>query len=67
MKYAIPAYILSAGAALAHTGHTAAVAQGDAHWLSQPDHLVVVGLAIVAAGMAVRHVFAVRRSARQQA
>lgn len=53
MKYATLAYVLSAGAALAHTGHEAAMIQGDAHWLSQPDHaaVVIAGLALVNLGL----------------
>ncbi len=44
-------YLASAGVALAHPGHAGAADQ--AHWLTQPDHAVIVlailGLAAVAA------------------
>ena len=42
MKKAIFAYILTAGAALAHPGHDAASVDGSAHWLTQTDHIAVL-------------------------
>ena len=44
MKKLLIAYFATATAALAHPGHDAAVVEGQAHWLTQPDHIVVVGL-----------------------
>jgi hydrogenase/urease accessory protein HupE len=48
---------LMPGAALAHTGHEAAVVHGDAHWVIQGDHLLVVAalgaVASVVVGYAV--------------
>lgn len=49
MKHAITAYVLSATAALAHGGHEAATLQGEVHWLTQVDHLVVLVLGGLAA------------------
>ncbi len=48
MKHALTAYILSAGAALAHAGHDEAVVYGDAHWLTTGDHVIVL---ILGAGL----------------
>ena len=76
MKHAISAFfsgagLLSAGAALAHGGHEAAVVQGDAHWLMQGDHLAVLGLVVLFAGLVVglvgRRVIPARRAQRRQA
>ena len=65
MRFAIPAVFLGTGTAMAHSGHEAAVVQGEAHWLTQGDHLAVVVLALLAAGFTVRH--ALRRRTRQKA
>jgi len=54
MKHAITIYLLSAGAALAHGGHEEALAQGDVHWLTSPDHAIVLGLAGFALGLVAR-------------
>ncbi|WP_095590906.1 hypothetical protein [Actibacterium ureilyticum] len=67
MKHATIAYLLGAGAALAHGGHEAAVTEGAGHWLRQPDHLVVLGLAVLAAGLGVRRLLRARRARRQEA
>lgn len=56
MKYAIWAYILSAGAALAHGGHEEAVVMGDAHWFTTGDHVIVLVLAAFVAGLGARPV-----------
>lgn len=54
MKYlAIVAYLLSATAALAHGGHEKAWAEGDVHWLTSADHLVLLVLGAVAAGIVI--------------
>lgn len=60
MKHAVMIYLLSAGAALAHGGHEEAVLQGDAHWLTSGDHVIVLMLAAFAIGSCVRSV--VRRA-----
>ena len=72
MKHAISAFfsgagLLSAGAALAHGGHEAAVVQGDAHWLMQGDHLAVLALGVVCVGLVGRRVITARRAQRRQA
>ncbi len=62
MKYAMTVYILSAGAALAHGGHEAAVTEGYSHWFTSGDHMVVLVLAAFAAGLGLREVIrALRR------
>lgn len=61
MKHAFAAYVLSASAALAHEGHEAAVTQGDLHWLTQPDHLVVLALGAAVAALTVMRVVRERR------
>lgn len=66
MKYAVFLYILSAGSALAHGGHEAAVTQGDAHWLLQVDHVVVLALVLAMGRLVVRRVSAERRKARRE-
>lgn len=56
MTRIIVAVSLSLGAALpalAHPGHVEALTQGEAHWLTQPDHLIVVALAALACGLAL--------------
>ena len=72
MKHAISAFfsgvgLLSAGAALAHGGHETAVVQGDVHWLMQGDHLAVLGLVVLFAGLVGRRVITARRAQRRQA
>lgn len=47
MKYAFPAFLLTATAAMAHDGHDAALGGGAAHWLLSPLH--GVGVLAVAA------------------
>ena len=54
MKHAITAYALTASAALAHGGHSDALLNGPTHWLRAGDHLLVLGLAILAAGLGLR-------------
>ena len=69
MKYALPAFLLSTaystGAAMAHEGHAAA-ANGTAHWLGQADHLVVVGLGVLAVAIVARLVQDATRRTRQK-
>jgi len=48
MKKTLTAYFASTGAALAHSGHVEAVVQGEAHWLTEVNHLAVVIPAVVA-------------------
>jgi len=49
------ALLATAGAAAAHSGHDAAVTEGAAHWLRDPDHWIVLALgALVAAELARR-------------
>ena len=67
MKYAIPAYILSASAAFAHSGHDAAVYEGLVHWITQSDHLVVVGLGVLVGALAFGRKVMMRRAKRQEA
>ena len=58
-------WLASAGAALAHPGHDAAVAEGAAHWLTTPSHWIVLALAaLVATEIARRAVRALRRKRR---
>ena len=46
LKLATPlALIATAGAALAHPGHDAAVSLGTAHWLTEWSHWIVLALA----------------------
>lgn len=54
MRYAIAAYMLTATAALAHSGHAEADALGQAHWLLQPDHQAVVALGLLVAVLLAR-------------
>ncbi|SMX27926.1 hypothetical protein TRP8649_02038 [Pelagimonas phthalicica] len=67
MKHAIIALLLSANAAAAHQGHEAAIVEGDSHWLTQGDHLVIVALAAIASAMAARRLVSAWRGARQKA
>lgn len=53
MKKTVLAYALMAQAAAAHSGHEAAIVAGEAHWLTEADHLVVVVFAIALAGLVV--------------
>ena len=62
MKKAITAYVLSASAALAHGGHEAALVQGEAHWLTAPDHLAVLVLAGLLVGGVLAGALRARRS-----
>lgn len=64
MKKAIIAFVATATAAQAHTGHEAAVTQGEAHWLTQGDHLAVLALAGLVVGFALRPLLA-RMQVRQ--
>jgi len=58
-------WLASAGAALAHPGHDAAIAEGAAHWFSTPSHWIVLALAALAATeIARRAVRALRRKRR---
>ncbi|WP_116132257.1 hypothetical protein [Tropicimonas sp. IMCC34043] len=61
MKRFVAGLIALPAPALAHPGHGAA---GSGHWLTQPDHLAVIALAVLAAplaiGMAARAVTALR-------
>lgn len=63
MKHAMTAYMLSASAALAHSGHEEAVAMGDTHWLTTGDHLIVVVLAVSGLVLGLRLVLR-KRAAR---
>ncbi len=65
MKHAFTAYILSAGAALAHAGHDEAVVHGDAHWLMTGDHVIVLILGAGLLGMGAYRL--IRRLARKRA
>ncbi len=59
------ALLASAGAALAHPGHDAAVAEGAVHWLLQPSHWIVLALgALVITELARRGLRALRRARR---
>ena len=66
MKHAFLAYLVTASAAVAHPGHEAAFVQGDAHWLSQPDHAVVIALGAALAILAAVGVAAKRRRAARE-
>lgn len=61
MKHAITVFFLSAGAALAHGGHEAAVVQADAHWLTTGDHVILLLLAGIAVGLIARPVLRLLR------
>jgi len=39
MKQSFAIFLMSTGAAMAHPGHGA---QTEAHWLSEPDHLIAL-------------------------
>lgn len=54
MKKVLFAYLATTAAAQAHGGHAEAALQGEAHWLTQPDHMVVIGaaLCLLALGLA---------------
>lgn len=67
MKHAMTIYALSTGVALAHGGHDAALREGDAHWLTQGDHLIVLALLALAAGLGLRRALRARRARRQEA
>lgn len=57
MKKSVIAYLLTAGAAMAHPGHVEAVAYGEAHWLTQGDHLAAIaglGLVVLAGALRLR-------------
>lgn len=62
LKYTLPAFILSASAAAAHSGHEEAVVQGDVHWLSQADHLTVAVLSAATVGLLLRRAVQVKRA-----
>ncbi len=47
---------LSASPAFSHPGHEAAIRDGDAHWLTQTDHLVIVLLAAALVALVVAQV-----------
>lgn len=64
MKHAILVYLLSGGAALAHAGHDAAVIEGDAHWLTTGDHVIVLVLVGLACGLGLRAALRRVRAAR---
>jgi hypothetical protein len=65
MKYFTIAYLAGASAASAHSGHPEAAA-GQAHWLTQGDHAVILilGGALVALGVG-RWSFKRLRAARE--
>ncbi len=65
MKKVVTAYVLTAGAALAHPGHEAALTHGDAHWLMAWDHLAVVGTASVLIALVAAGIRFSKRKARQ--
>jgi hypothetical protein len=62
MKYAPIAYVLTAGAALAHGGHGEISAN---HWLAEGDHIVVVALTAGVVGFGLRALMG-RRKGRAQ-
>lgn len=52
--FALVAYVLSATAAFAHGGHEKAWVEGDVHWLTSADHLVLLVLGAGSAGIVIR-------------
>lgn len=52
MKHVIIAYLAGASVAFAHPGHPEA-AEGQAHWLTQADHSVILGLGLALAALGI--------------
>jgi hydrogenase/urease accessory protein HupE len=65
LRTSAAAFLATAGMASAHPGHEAAVAQGLAHWLTDPAHWAVLALGAVVLAEIGRRV--VRRVARRRA
>ena len=51
MKKTLIAYAMTTGAVAAHPGHDTPALEGQAHWLSQADHVAVIALIAVLAGV----------------
>ncbi len=67
LRPSILALLASTGAALAHPGHDAAVADGAAHWFTQPDHWIVLALVALVITEGARRVLRHRRRAHKDA